>query len=170
MRELAERDPSELELDPESNGRVIFHGPTAHGWLDVDVPMISHIHGNIYMGGCYGGGVVLPGHFDHVVALYQGNEWIVRHRLQSHLRVKMYDLEDQGMEQVDGIARWVVACAQTGHVLVNCQAGLNRSGVVTARALQMQGMGTNESIVKVRQNRCEAALSNGAFEQWLRTR
>jgi protein-tyrosine phosphatase len=170
MHELAERDPSELELDPETNGRVVFHGPTAHGWLDVDVPMISHIDGNIYMGGCYGGGVTLPAHFEHVLSLYQGNEWIIQHRLQSHLRITMYDLEDQGMEQVDGLARWVLACAQTGHVLVNCQAGLNRSGVVTARALQMQGMSGAEAIATVRKNRCEAALFNKAFEQWLLTR
>lgn len=162
-------DPSRLDLDPETTDRIVFKGLTVHGWLDVDVPLISHIHGNIYTGGCVTGRV-LPAHIQHHVSLYDMEEWSVGHPLRSRLSVHMYDTPGQAMDMVDATARWVVACAEDGHVLVNCQAGLNRAGLVTARALQMQGMSAAEAISTVRMNRSEHCLCNKAFEQWLLTR
>lgn len=53
------------------------------------------------------------------------------------LAVRMEDLHDQDMSEVDATARWIVERPDGGAVLVNCQAGLNRSGVVVARTLML---------------------------------
>jgi hypothetical protein len=52
-------------------------------------------------------------------------------------------------------------------VLVHCWAGLNRSGVVTARALMAMGATATEAITAVREARGPYALSNPAFVEWL---
>jgi len=52
-------------------------------------------------------------------------------------------------------------------VLVHCSAGLNRSGVVSARALMFMGTPVGEAIAKVRSARGPYALSNRDFVAWL---
>jgi protein-tyrosine phosphatase len=54
-------------------------------------------------------------------------------------------------------------------VLVHCQAGLNRSGVVVARALMADGMSAVEAVSLIRERRSPACLCNPAFERWLST-
>jgi len=56
--------------------------------------------------------------------------------------------------------------AQT-RVLVTCFAGLNRSGIVSARALQHLGIPMPDAIRRVRESR-DLALYNPAFEKMLR--
>jgi protein-tyrosine phosphatase len=79
----------------------------------------------------------------------------------------MLDNLDQGFEQIDAIARWINEARQSGTVLVHCQAGLNRSSLVTARALMLAGMSATEAINRIRQQRSPACLCNKAFEKWL---
>jgi protein-tyrosine phosphatase len=50
---------------------------------------------------------------------------------------------------------------------VHCQAGLNRSGLVTALALILNGMSPERAIGLLRQKRTPLVLCNGAFEAWL---
>jgi protein-tyrosine phosphatase len=52
--------------------------------------------------------------------------------------------------------------------LVHCQAGLNRSGVVVAYALMLNGMSAAEAIARIRERRSPAVLCNPQFERWLR--
>ena len=52
-------------------------------------------------------------------------------------------------------------------VLVHCSAGLNRSGVVSARALMFMGVPVAEAIARVRSARGPYALSNRDFVAWL---
>jgi protein-tyrosine phosphatase len=52
-------------------------------------------------------------------------------------------------------------------VLVRCQAGINRSGLVTSLVLIRDGYSPEDAIRLIRENRCEAALSNSRFEAWL---
>ena len=54
-------------------------------------------------------------------------------------------------------------------VLVRCQAGLNRSGLVTALILIKDGHSPREAINLIRNNRGEAALFNESFVNWLTT-
>ena len=74
-----------------------------------------------------------------MVSLYPWEGYTLRHEIDSQLVVEMYDSLDQGFDQVDAIARWVNECRKSGPVLVHCQAGLNRSGLVVARALVLAG-------------------------------
>ena len=80
-------------------------------------------------------------------------------------------IPDREMEDPDGVrdaARTVADRVTAGRrVLVHCYAGLNRSGVVTARALMFMGMPVGEAIARVRAARGEDALFNGHFVAWL---
>jgi protein-tyrosine phosphatase len=51
---------------------------------------------------------------------------------------------------------------------VHCQAGLNRSSLVIARALILSGMPSVAAIALIREKRSPACLSNPSFERWLR--
>jgi hypothetical protein len=52
-------------------------------------------------------------------------------------------------------------------VLIRCQAGLNRSGLVTALVLIKEGYSPAQAIDLIRAKRGEDALCNYQFEQWL---
>jgi hypothetical protein len=54
-------------------------------------------------------------------------------------------------------------------VLIRCQAGLNRSGLVTALVLIKDGYSADEAINLIRAQRGDYALCNSHFEQWLLT-
>ena len=94
---------------------------------------------------------------------------MIQHDLDSVLLVRMYDSEDQTFEQIEELARWVNLCRTTGPMLVHCQAGLNRSSLVAARALMLDGMSADDAIRIVREKRSPACLCNKAFEDYLRT-
>jgi len=62
-----------------------------------------------------------------------------------------------------GYKRW-----KTGdRVLVRCQAGLNRSGLVTALILMRTGLEAQSAIEVIRENRGDLALFNNNYVQWL---
>ena len=54
------------------------------------------------------------------------------------------------------------------NVLIRCQQGVNRSGLVTVLVLMFDGMSANDAISLVRSRRGGAVLNNKAFEKWLR--
>ena len=54
-------------------------------------------------------------------------------------------------------------------VLVRCQAGVNRSGLVTTLVLMLEGMSAHDAIALVRSRRAPAVLDNRAFVRWLVT-
>lgn len=162
-----------------------LHDPTVqrqvfemrHGSHQVNVPYISEIAPNLWQGGCpsprdTGNGttprIYLPRNCVHMVSLYLGpgfyKGW---EQLASLLRIVAVDDESQNMSFVEGAAHWVAACRQTGPVLVHCQAGLNRSSLVTARALMLDGMTAEAAIGLIREKRSPAALCNTAFEAHL---
>jgi protein-tyrosine phosphatase len=51
--------------------------------------------------------------------------------------------------------------------LIRCQAGLNRSGLVTALVLIRFGLAAKEAIEQIRIRRAGHALCNESFEAWL---
>lgn len=143
----------------------VYHA-TARG-LDprLDVPLISHVEGNLWQGGCMHG-VRLPDEFRYVVSLYPWEQYTLGPNTERQ-EIKMYDSLDQTFEQVDEIAQSVVGLADLGPTLVHCQAGLNRSGLVTARALIYMGYSPAAAIGKLRASRSPLVLCNEAFENWL---
>jgi protein-tyrosine phosphatase len=62
-----------------------------------------------------------------------------------------------------GYDRW----KQGDRVLVRCQAGLNRSGLVLALILIKDGLTPQEAINRIRDNRGPDALFNDSFHAWL---
>lgn len=61
--------------------------------------------------------------------------------------------------------RW----SQGARVLIRCQAGVNRSGLVTTLTLMREGYTPQEAIALIRQQRGGAVLCNDAFVHWLAT-
>ena len=55
-------------------------------------------------------------------------------------------------------------------VLIRCQAGLNRSGLVMALVLMREGYTPREAIDLIRARRGDIALCNKIFENWLLTK
>lgn len=143
-------------------------GVTAHGYIPFRVPFITEIAPNLWQGGCKNG-LILPKFIKHVVSLYPWESYKAKHEVTSTLTVRMHDAEDQDTGVVDELARWVTHCRKTSPVLVHCQAGLNRSSLVAARVLMLDGATADEAIRLIREKRSAACLCNEAFEEWLRS-
>jgi len=142
-------------------------GVSAHGFIPFDVPFISEIAPHLWQGGCQDG-LPLPARIRHVVSLYPRERYEAGHELDSMVEVRMRDNAGQGMDQIPVLAAWVNACRKTGPVLVHCQAGLNRSSLVTATALMLEGATADAAVALIREKRSPACLCNPAFEQWVR--
>lgn len=152
------------ERDPTIQRMV---GTAVHGNTPFDVPFISQIEGNLWQGGCENG-LQLPHFFKHLVSLYPWEAYRVNHDMDSMLVVKMYDSLEQSFEEVEAIAQWINVAKKSGPILVHCQAGLNRSSLVVARSLMLEGKTADEAIAMLRDNRSPACLCNPVFESYLR--
>jgi protein-tyrosine phosphatase len=62
-----------------------------------------------------------------------------------------------------GYNRWLSG----DRVLVRCQAGLNRSGLVTALIMMSTGLDAETAIEQIRKNRADVALFNNNYVEWL---
>lgn len=143
-----------------------LRGATHYGQR-IDVPYLSHVEGNLWQGGC-ATGLLLPAEILHVVSLYKWERYTVRHELRSFTEVTMYDSLEQGFDQVEELAAKVAMCCADAPTLVHCQAGLNRSGLVAARALMLMGRSAQDAIELLRERRANpdgssAVLCNPAF-------
>ena len=110
---------------------------------------------------------------DAIVALDQWeNTWsppVPENHLYVHDPIDDGDAVDPKTREV---ARLVAGLVQDGHrVLVHCVQGLNRSGMVIARALMFMGYGVEEAIDVVRRSRGLdegfGALGNPSLVEWL---
>lgn len=155
----------DIEFDPLTQRMT---GYTAHGYHFFDVPFMSQVADNLWVGGCKDG-LVLPRNISHLLSLYPWEAYTTSRRLRTWHEVTMYDSLGQAMVQVDRWARWVNARRRTGEVLVHCQAGLNRSNLIAARALMMEGMSADDAIVLLREKRSPASLCNPSFVDYLQS-
>lgn len=161
---------------PDADGLGRIRGYVDHaklrGWdPNLDVPVISHVEGNLWQGGCPERfRVMLPEGFRHVVSLYPWGDqmWMLPEGC-TRSSYSLYDSLDQAMDAVDSIAGEVAAHAERHPTLVHCQAGLNRSGLVAARVLMMRGYTADGAIEKLRKGRSHLVLCNDAFENHLRS-
>lgn len=163
-------DPTAIPIDFDPQQQRM-KGVAFHGDMPFDVPYISQVIGveNLYQGGCRDM-LRLPRNIVNLVSLYPWEQYDVEHDLDSRLEVRMYDSvrDAPDMEQVVQIATWVNAARRVGPTLVHCQAGLNRSGLVAATALMLDGMSASLAIASLRTSRSNAVLCNPAFEQMVR--
>jgi hypothetical protein len=157
-----------IQFDPTI---MRMQGTTLHGGLAFDVPFISHIHGNLYVGGC-GTGLILPADIRHLISLYPWERYRIQGELDSELYVKAYDAAVELLEpQLQRITDWALACVAQGKTLIHCQAGLNRSSLVAALVLMRMGVGSAREVIDLlRRQRSPAVLCNKDFERWLLSR
>lgn len=157
-----------LETDFESHHIEGFARAALEAGKDgsFNVPLISHVLGNLWQGGCKDG-VQLPEDFEFVVSLYPWEKY----RLGSNtarLEVQMLDAAEMPNERLlYDTARIVNAFRYRGKTLVHCQAGLNRSGLIAALALILDGTEPIDAIELLRQSRHPVVLCNQTFEKWL---
>lgn len=106
--------------------------------------------------------------FDTVITLYASAQpvpWGVE-----ELR---FGFLDAGLDRAD--VTTVVRAARFAHqrwadgatVLIRCQAGMNRSGLITALVLMQAGLTAGQAITVIRDQRGKACLSNANFVRWL---
>lgn len=154
---------------PTSEGDPLkrrMQGVIPHGNTPFDVPAISEIVPNLWQGGTLNG-LIMPRFITHVVTLFTDQKYTFEQDVTSILTYKLEDKEYQDLSQIDTLARWINECRRAGTVLVHCSAGLNRSSVVVARALMLEGMTAQEAIDTIRSQRSPACLCNKAFEAYL---
>lgn len=162
-------DPTRIDLQADPT-KMVISGTARHGNTVFVCPVISHIEGNLWQGGCQNG-LVLPTDIKHLVSLYPWEAFTVNHKLGSELSIVAYDSEPQHIApMLDGLASWISACMDDGPTLVHCQAGLNRSGLVAALVLMKRGRSAREAIDLLRATRSPAVLCNKSFEAWLLAR
>lgn len=141
-------------------------------------PLYSEILPNLYMGGTDDLATIDQpqtlkefrgdNEFDCVVTLYAWAapaNWGVEER-----RFGFPDAEiiDEYLPTIVDLARWAYTkWSYNKRVNIRCQAGLNRSGLVTALVLIMSGMTPEFAIEMIRKNRSSDALCNSDYEYWL---
>ena len=159
--------PDPVRIDPNVDPTQIrLSGVTRHGHLNFDVPLISQVGVNLYLGGCPET-LVLPDFVANLVSLYDGASYTVHHRLSSSLSVPLHDSVNEDLTQIDSIARWVNSRCEFGPTLVQCQLGINRSALVVARALMLRGYSAVDAVSLIRAKRSHVCLCNPYFEEWL---
>jgi protein-tyrosine phosphatase len=106
--------------------------------------------------------------FDAIVTMYawaRPADWNVQEFRYGVPDASITDIDLQRLKQAVefGYDRW----KQGDRVLIRCQAGLNRSGLVTALILIKDGMSPERAIALIREGRGEDALFNNNFHTWL---
>ena len=180
-------DQASLLADLEANGIVTIEDylsnhesqlihPAAPEFFDYESPIWSEILPGLWQGGTNDRDVlgnritpiITKEEFDTVVTMYQWAnpvDWFVR-----EFRYCIYDsdIEHFPMAEVFDAVKMAHSDWKRGRrVLIRCQAGLNRSGLVTALVLIREGYTAAEAIQMQREARSEEVLFNQAFVDWL---
>ena len=142
--------------------------------------LYSEILENLFMGGTDDNDVIhLPANpyasrkdlpFDSIVTMYawaRPADWKVQEYRYGVPDARISDMDLSRLRQAVnwGFKQW----KKGDRVLVRCQAGLNRSGLVTALILIKNGMSAEDAIRTIRNNRADIALFNEHFVYWLMT-
>jgi hypothetical protein len=147
-----------------------------------DIPLYSKILDELFQGGTeeeattYRGNKRLPTvgdprPFDSVVSLCAYTlpvGWLVK-----EMRFAFPDgpLEPWTIPHIEAVAEWIHQQWKAGdRVLIRCQAGMNRSSLVTALVLMREGMTADAAIDVIRKQRSVDCLSNLHFVDYLQIR
>jgi hypothetical protein len=106
--------------------------------------------------------------FDCIVTLYAWAapaNWGVEER---RLGFPDSQIKPEYLDQIHEIAEWAFQQWRKGKkVLIRCQAGLNRSGLLTSLVLMKIGYSSKDAISLIREKRSEWALCNSDFVAYL---
>ena len=158
-------DPTAINIQTDPLAQRM-RGTTRHKNMYFDVTFISHIHENLYQGGCQTG-LVLPTNIEHLISLYPWESYTIHHEMKSRSYHWLYDSDEKPSTLVDGIGEWVSRCMEDGPTLLHCQAGINRSSLVAVLALKHFGYTAEQAIKLLREKRSPAVLCNPSFERYL---
>ena len=142
------------------------------------ISLYSEIAPNLFMGGTADEDVIhqavaynkartdLP--FDAIITMYawaNPADWRVQEFRYGIYDSAIADIDLDRLKQAVefGYNRWLSG----DRVLVRCQAGLNRSGLVTALIMMSTGLDAETAIEQIRKNRAEIALFNNSYVEWL---
>lgn len=108
--------------------------------------------------------------FDSIITMYawaRPADWRVQEFRYGIPDARIEDIDLRRLKQAVefGYNQWLSG----DRVLVRCQAGLNRSGLVTALILMSTGLDAESAIELIRTNRGEHALCNSEYEAWLKS-
>lgn len=168
------------ELPPEFVAQMAdltshhIEGRAIMGNTPFSCPIITQVEGNLWQGGTPAdAGGVLPAYFDYVLNLYPWGSYRLGRTGTPGTQIRIERLYDHGevpdVALLEDLAAWVNHARAIGPTLVHCQAGLNRSALVTGLALVRSGMTADAAIALLREKRSPAVLCNPVFEAWLRT-
>jgi protein-tyrosine phosphatase len=106
--------------------------------------------------------------FDAIITMYawaNPADWRVQEFRYGIYDSAIADIDLDRLKQAVefGYNRWLSG----DRVLVRCQAGLNRSGLVTALIMMSTGLDAETAIEQIRKNRAEIALFNNNYVEWL---
>lgn len=115
---------------------------------------------------------VVGGEFDLVISLYaregHGPDAGVEHRCAEIPDGPLTAGQLEVVGEMAELAAWSVRGGR--RVLVRCQSGYNRSGLVIAQALINLGHSTDHAIFLIRSHRSKWALNNPLFVSYLNSR
>ena len=157
-------DPTRIDISFDPRERRM-RGVAIHGNTPFDVPFISHIAENLWVGGCQNG-LVLPSDIKHVVSMYPWEKYAL-HDDADRFEFTAYDGVNDSMGIFHTAALKTIGLLKDGPTLVHCQAGLNRSSTVAALVLFGLGRKMRDAIDLLREKRSPAVLCNREFEDWL---
>lgn len=130
-------------------------------------------YGELWMGGYPSPDDTELQDFNLVVNTTFEAEWPRSFGAGLYIRLPLDDRDDElndagTAERVRAVASLVAGALTMGwRVLVHCGAGLNRSGVVSARSLMYVGVTYDGAIDSIRAYRSADALFNRGFVRWL---
>ena len=146
--------------------------------MNVGVELWSPIREGLWMGGTYEVLVDSSRHaphislesFDTVITLFADAPPV-------RAGVKEFRLGFEDQETLDVDLNSLAHLVQLAHnewvsgnrVLIRCEGGWNRSGLVTALVLMKSGELAKDAVAELRSQRGALVLSNQAFENWLLT-
>ena len=150
-------------------------------WVSTDqLPkdLYSEILPNLFMGGTHDDDVVYAkptdkhkinsNKFDCVITMYawaNPTDWGVE---EIRYGIPDSDINDANIKKLLDIAYWGYQRWLSGEkVLIRCQAGLNRSGLITTLILMMNELNPTSAINLIRDKRTPFALFNKNYVSWL---
>lgn len=142
---------------------------TSCGMNKMDLPIVSHIHANLWQGASVSEfGYSMPDYFKTVLNLYPWGEYEKPEGID-YREYKLYDSHSGvDAEEVDELAQWAFDRIDNGPLLIHCQAGVNRSSLIAALVLRKMGFSSNGAIDAIRVKRGPECLCNPVFEKFVR--